>query len=70
MASALLKEVKAVATYVKRSQIVDAVSRLWAAVATEEDPQGRRIGTLLAKVGAERGGGRRRDGGLKARTTE
>ena len=39
----------------KRSQIEDAVGSLWAALAAEEDPQGRGIGTLLVEAGA--GGG-------------
>ena len=56
MASALLEELKIVATEAKRSQIEDAVGSSWAALAAEEDPQGRGIGTLLVEAGA--GGGR------------
>ena len=58
MASALLEELKIVATEAKRSQIEDAVGSSWAALAAEEDPQGRGIGTLLVEVGAGGGGGR------------
>ena len=65
--SALIKELKTVATEAKRSQIEDAVSSSWAALAAEEDPQGRGIGTLLVEAGAGGGGGRAegrgRDGG-------
>ena len=66
MASALLEELKIVATEAKRSQIEDAVGSLWAALAAEEDPQGRGIGTLLVEAGAGgggRGGGRGGGGG-------
>ena len=67
MTSALIEELKIVATEAKRSQIQDAVDSSWAALAAEEDPQGRGIGTLPVKAGAgiERGGaeGRRRGGG-------
>ena len=48
MASTLIEELKT--TGAKRSQIEDA------ALAAEEEPQGRGIGTLLAEAGA--GGGR------------
>ena len=58
MAPALL--VKIVATEAKRSQIEDAVGSSWAALAAEEDPQGRGIGTLLVEAGAGGGGGRER----------
>ena len=58
MASALLEELKIVATEVKRSQIEDAVGSSWAALAEEEDPQGRGRGTLLVEAGAGGGGGR------------
>ena len=59
MASALLEELKIVATEAKRSQIEDAVGSSWAALAEEEDPQERGIGTLLveARAGGGRGGG-------------
>ena len=57
MASALIKELKIVATEAKRSQIEDAVGSSWAVLATEEDPQGRGIGTLLVEAGAGGGGG-------------
>ena len=62
MASALLEELKIVATEAKRSQIEDAVGSSWAALAAEEDPQGREIGTLLVEAGAG-GGGRGAGGG-------
>ena len=61
MASALIEELKTVATEAKRSQIEDAVGTSWAALAAEEDPQGRGIGTLLVEAGA--GGGGRGGGG-------
>ena len=57
MASALIEELKTVATEAKRSQIEDAVGSSWAALAAEEDPQGRGIGTLLVEAGAGEGGG-------------
>ena len=60
MASALIEELKTVATEVKISQIEDTVGSSWAALAAEEDPQGRGIGTLLVEAGA--GGGRGRGG--------
>ena len=60
MASALLEELKIVATEAKRSQIEDAVGFSWAALAADEDPQGRGIGTLLVEAGA---GGRGGEGG-------
>ena len=49
MASALLEELKIVATEAKRSQIEDAVGSSWAALAAEED--------LLVEAGAGGGGG-------------
>ena len=64
MASALLEELKVVATEAKRSQIEDAVGSSWAALAAEEDSQGRGIGTRLVEAGAGRGeGGGERGGG-------
>ena len=57
MASALLEELKTMATVVKKSQIEDAVGSSWAALAAEEDPQGRRTGTLLVEARAGGGGG-------------
>ena len=57
MASALLEELKIVATEAKRSQIEDAVGSSWAALAAEDNPQGRGIGTLLVEAGAGGGGG-------------
>ena len=62
MASALIEELKTVATEVKRSQIEDAVGSSWAALAAEKDPQGRGIGTLLIEAGAGGAGGRGREG--------
>ena len=67
MASALLEELKIVATEAKKSQIEDAVGSSWAALAAEEDSQGRGIGTLLVEAGeggrGGRGRGRERGGG-------
>ena len=65
MASALLEELKIVATEAKRIQIEDAVGSSWAALAAEEDPQGRGIGTLLVEAGAGGGGGGERGGGAR-----
>ena len=62
MTSALIEELKIVATEAKRSQIEDAVGSSWAALAAEEDPQGRGIGTLLIEAGAGGGGEGRRGG--------
>ena len=44
------------------TQIEDAVGSSWAALAAEEDPQGRGIGTLLVEAGAGGGGGEGRGG--------
>ena len=67
MASALIEELKTVATEAKRSQIEDAVGSSWAALVAEEDPQGGRTGTQLVEAGAGRGaeggGGGERGGG-------
>ena len=57
MASALIGELKVVATEAKRSQIEDVVGSSWAALTVEEDPQGIGIGTLLVEAGAGGGGG-------------
>ena len=57
MASALIEELKTVATEAKRSQIENAVGSSWAALAAEEDAQGRGIGTLLVEAEAGGGGG-------------
>ena len=64
MASALIEELKIVATEAKRIQLEDAVDSSWAALAVEEDSQGRGIGTLLVEAGAGggRGGGEGRGG--------
>ena len=61
MASVLIEELKIVTTEAKRNQIEDAVGSSWAALAVEEDPQGRGIGTLLVEAGAG-GGGRGGEG--------
>ena len=58
MASALLEELKTVATEVKKGQIEDAVGSSWAALAVEEDSRGRGRESLLVKAGAGGGGGR------------
>ena len=63
MASALIEELKTVATEAKKNQIEDAVGSSWAALAVEEDPQGRGIGTLLVEAGAGGGEGRGRGRG-------
>ena len=64
MASALMEELKIVATEARRSEIEDAVGSSWAALAAEEDPRGRGI---LVEAGAGGGGGggegRERGGG-------
>ena len=57
MASALIEELKIVATEAKRSEIEDAVGSSWAVLAAEEEPQGRGVGTLLIEAGAGGGGG-------------
>ena len=62
MASVLIKELKTVATEAKRSQIEDAVGSSWAALAAEDDPQGRGIGNLLVEAGERGGGGGGRGG--------
>ena len=54
------------ATEAKRTQIEDVVGSSWAALAAEEDPQGRGIGTLLVEAGAGGGGGGGRRGGREA----
>ena len=54
-------------THTHTSQIEEAVSSSWAALAAEEDPQGRGIGTPLVEAGAERGGGDARGGGTWGR---
>ena len=62
MASALVEELKTVATEVKRSQIEDPVGSSWAALAAEEDPQERGIETLLVEAGSGGGAGGREGG--------
>ena len=57
MASALLQELKSVAAGVKKVQIEDTVGTSYAALAAEEDPQRRGVGTLLVKARAKGGGG-------------
>ena len=57
MASALIEKLKTVATKAKRNQIEDTVGSSWTALAAEEDPQGRGIGTLLVEAGAGEGRG-------------
>ena len=63
MASALLDELKILATEVERSKIEDAVGASWAALAAEEDPQERGIGILLVEAGESGRRGRRGVGG-------
>ena len=62
MASALIEELKTVGTESKRNQIEDAGGSSWAALAAEEDPQGRGIETLLIEAGEGRWGGGDREG--------
>ena len=57
MVPAVIRELKTVATEAKRSQKEDAVGSSWAALAAEDDPQGRGIGTLLVEAGEGRGAG-------------
>ena len=57
MASALIEELKIMATEDKRSQTEDAVGSSWTVLAAEKDPQGRGRGTLLVEAGAGGGGG-------------
>ena len=59
MASALIEELKTVATEAKRSKKEDAVGSSWTALAAEEDSQKGGIGTLLVEAGAGGGGGGR-----------
>ena len=66
MASALIEELKIVAAEAKRSQIEDTVGSSWVALAAEEDPQERGIGTLLVKAGAGGGGEGGGGGGVGA----
>ena len=66
MASALIEELKTVATKATRSQIEDAVDNSRAALAADEDSQGRGMGTLLVEAGAGGGGGGwERDAGIR-----
>ena len=72
MASALIEELKTVATEGKRNEIEDAVGSSWAALEAEEDPQGRGIGTLQVEAGAGGagsggGGGASGGGGVEQR---
>ena len=63
MAPALIHELNNVATEAKRSQIEDAVGSSWAALAAEEEPQGRGVGTPLIETGGGGGGGAEGGGG-------
>ena len=66
MVSAFIEELKTVATEARKRQIENAVGSSWAALAVEEDTQGRGIGTLLVEAGAgggEGGGEERGRGG-------
>ena len=74
MAPVLLEELKTVATETKRSQIECTVGISWTALAAEEDPQGRKMGTLMIEAGTgQRGasgggeGGGRGRGGVEQR---
>ena len=68
MTSALIEELKTMATEAKRSQREDAEGSSWAVQAAEEDPHGRGIGTLLVEAGGGGGGGKR--GGREKRGGE
>ena len=57
MASALIEELKNVATEAKRSQIEDAAGSSSSALAAEEDPQGRGTGNSTSRSGSRRRGG-------------
>ena len=57
MTSAFLGKLKTVATEVSRSTLEEAVGSSWGALAAEEDPHGREVGTLLVEAGPEGGGG-------------
>ena len=50
----------------QRNQIEDALGSSWAALAAEEDPQGRGIGTLLVEAGVGGGGEGGGGGGVGA----
>ena len=65
MASELVEELKIVATKARRNQIEDEVDSSWAALAAEEDPQERGIGTLLVEGGEGGGGAGGRGGGVR-----
>ena len=65
MTSALIEELKTVATKAKRSQLEDTVDSSWAALAAEEDPQRRGIATLLVEAEAGRGGEEEGRGGRR-----
>ena len=60
MALVLIEGLKIVATEANKTQMEDAVGSSWAALAAEENPQGRGIGTLLVEAGAGGGGGKER----------
>ena len=57
MGSALLEELKTVASKVNKTHIEDAVGSSWPALAAKENPPERGIGTLLVEAGAGGGGG-------------
>ena len=70
MVSALLEELKTVATEVKRSQIEDTVGSSWEGLEVEEVPQEKGIGTRLIEAGAGGGGGRGGERGAEGRGEE
>ena len=73
MALALIEELKTVATErANRSQIEDAMGSSWAALAVEENPHGRGIGTLVVEAGAGGWGGegRGRGEGVEVRVSD
>ena len=62
MASALIEELKIVATEAERSQIENLSGSLWTTLAMEEGPRGRGTGTLLSKGEKEEEGWEGRGG--------
>ena len=62
MASALIEELKIVATEAERSQIENVSGSLWTTLAMEEDPRRRGTGTLLSKGEKEEEGWEGRGG--------
>ena len=70
MASALLEELKIVATEAKRSQIEDAVGSSWAALAAGRGPTRERDRNATGRSGSRRRGGGEGGGGREGRGGE